>query len=243
MVGLIARACLLTLLVPLAWSQQNPGAAAAAQQNPPTQAPGGEAIFDQRCATCHGEQGQGISSLISIAGPNIQAEHNFGEVLTAVEVGPDHMPTFSYVLTAPEMRAVAQYVTQKLAVIPLTGGNLAEGGKLFRIYCGVCHRTAVRGGAMAFTGVNAPNLVDKSPALIAGAIRWGPGPMPKFTKAIIDDQQLDSIVEYVRYVQHPPSPGGSPMQFIGPVAEGCVCWIIVFGLIVATMWIEKGGKG
>jgi ubiquinol-cytochrome c reductase cytochrome c subunit len=233
LVGWLASALLLALALPAAFCQQNPGA-------PP---PDGKAIFHERCAKCHGEQGEGISSVVTIAGPDIQAEHNMGQVMAAVEVGPEHMPAFSWVLTVPEIRAVSEYVTQKLAVIPLSGGDLSEGGKLFRIDCAVCHRTAVRGGALAFTGINAPNLTSEPAPLIAGAIRWGPGPMPKFPPSLIDDKQLDSIVEYVRYVQHPPSPGGSPMEYIGPVAEGCVTWIVVFGLIAVTTWIEKGGKG
>jgi len=46
--------------------------------------------------------------------------------------------------------------------LPLTQGDLGEGGKLFRVYCASCHRTAVRGGALAFTGRNAPALTNKS---------------------------------------------------------------------------------
>jgi len=203
----------------------------------------GAIIFSQRCAKCHGEIGQGISTVITIAGPNIQAEHDHGAVMTAMEVGPSHMPSFAYVLSVEEMRSVADYVTQQLAVIPLNRGNLGDGGRLFRVYCATCHRTAVRGGALAFTGVNAPALTDKSPALIAGAIRWGPGPMPSFPASVVDDQQLASIVEYVKFVQHPPSPGGSSLNWYGPVAEGLVAWLVVFGVIAVTGWIEKGGKG
>jgi len=49
----------------------------------------------------------------------------------AVEAGPGHMPSFVNVLSVPEIRAVSYHVTQHLAVIPLQGGDLAEGGKLF----------------------------------------------------------------------------------------------------------------
>lgn len=180
---------------------------------------------------------------MTIGGPSLQAEHDHGMVMFAMEVGPSHMPNFSYVLSVQEMRAVADYVTQQIAVIPLTGGNLSEGGKLFRRSCSPCHRTAVRGGALAFTDVNAPSLVGKSPALIAGAIRWGPGPMPSFPATVFNDRQLSSIVEYVSFVQHPPSPGGVPLNFYGPVAEGFVAWIVLFVLVVITAWIERGGKG
>jgi ubiquinol-cytochrome c reductase cytochrome c subunit len=218
-----------------AWSQSTQN-----QSNPLVH---GQEVFSQHCAECHGEQGQGISGVVSIAGPNLQAEHDPGRVLTAVEVGPSHMPSFARILSVQDMRDVSGFVTQKIAVIPMQGGNLSEGGELFRMYCSACHRTAVRGGALVFDGVNAPDLSRKSRALIAGAIRWGPGPMPKFPPAVLSDQQVASIADYVKYVQHPPSPGGSPMNWYGPVAEGFVAWIIAFSLIIVAMWIERGGKG
>lgn len=209
----------------------------------PASPPDGQAIFEQRCAKCHGGQGQGVSAVITIGGPSLQAEHDHGEVMAAMEIGPSHMPQFPYVLSVPEMNAVADFVTQTLAVIPLRGGNLQEGGDLFREYCAPCHRTAVRGGALAFVGTNAPDLTNTSAAIIAGTIRWGPGPMPAFPASVLTDQQVDSIVQYVKHVQHPPSPGGSPMNWIGPVAEGFAAWVVLFGLVFLTGWIERGGKG
>jgi len=205
--------------------------------------PNGESIFASRCAKCHGEKGEGVSAVVTIAGPSLQAEHDHGQVMMAMEVGPSHMPQFPYLLSVKQMRAVADYVTQKLAVIPLAGGNVSEGGTLFRVNCAPCHRTAVRGGALAFTGVNAPELTGKSAAIVAAAIRWGPGPMPRFPASFINDQQLDSIVEYVKFVQRPPRPGGNALHYYGPVAEGFVAWIVVFALIMTAGWIERGGKG
>jgi ubiquinol-cytochrome c reductase cytochrome c subunit len=205
--------------------------------------PNGQAIFLQHCAKCHGEKGEGINAVVTIAGPNLQAEHNTGSAMTAMETGPSHMPSFVYVLSVPEMRAAADYVVNQLAVIPLTGGSPSEGGTLFRVYCATCHQTGARGGALAFTGINAPALTGKSAAIIAGAVRWGPGPMPAFPPSILTDKQLNSIVTYVEFIQHPPSPGGSPLNWYGPVAEGFAAWVIVFALVVITGWIEKGGKG
>ena len=218
--------------------QKSPNSGVA--QNP---SPNGQLLFDQRCALCHGAQGQGVNAVITFAGPSIQAVHNPGDVMMAMEVGPSHMPSFAYTLTIEQMNAIADYVTQRLAVIPLSGGDIGEGGRSFRRYCAPCHQTAVRGGALQFAGTNAPDISDKSPALIAGAIRWGPGTMPSFPSSVITDQQLASIVKYIQFVQHPPNPGGTPMNWFGPVAEGFVAWLTLFGVIVITGWIEKGGKG
>lgn len=204
---------------------------------------GGKAIFEERCSKCHGDRGQGISGVVTIAGPCLQAEHNPGEVVAAVEVGPGHMPSFVSTLTLPQIHAVADYVTQDLAVIPLEKGDIGQGGELFRHNCASCHRTAVRGGALGFVGTNAPALTGFSGAIIAGAIRWGPGPMPAFPQVAISDKQIGSIVEYIRYVQDPVSPGGTPLNWYGPVAEGFMAWIGVLAVIFLTVWIEKGGKG
>lgn len=233
---MLLRAIAVSLVVLLGWR-------AGLSQSTNGPSGDGEAIFLQRCAKCHGSQGQGVSSVVTIAGPSLQAEHNPGDVMTAMEVGPSHMPSFAFTLSVAQMRSVADFVTHQLAVIPLGGGDTGQGGKAFRIYCAPCHRTAVRGGALAFTSVNAPDLSQKSPALIAGAIRWGPGPMPSFPPSIIDDHQLASIVEYVKSVQQPPSPGGSPLNWYGPVAEGFAAWVVMFALIAVVGWIEKGGKG
>jgi ubiquinol-cytochrome c reductase cytochrome c subunit len=205
--------------------------------------PNGRAIFEQRCSKCHGTVGQGISGVIGVAGPRLQAEHKRGQVLMAMDIGPSHMPRFPYVLSIPEMRAVARFITQQIAVIPLAGGHLSEGGDLFRTNCAACHSPAVRGGALAFTGVNAPALTWKSAAIVGGAIRWGPGPMPAFPASVLNDQQLASVVQYVRFVQHPAHPGGNPLGYFGPVAEGLAAWIVAFLLVGVVMWIERAGKG
>jgi ubiquinol-cytochrome c reductase cytochrome c subunit len=184
-----------------------------------------------------------VTALVTIAGPSLQAEHNPGRVMAAVEVGPSHMPRFEYLLSVEQMQAVSDFVASKLAVIPMEAADLSRGGDVFRTYCASCHRTAVRGGALAFCGINAPSLTGKSAALVAGAIRWGPGPMPAFPRSVIDDKDLNAVVNYIRYAQQPYDPGGQPMNWYGPVAEGFAAWVGVLALVFVTAWIEKGGKG
>lgn len=231
--ALLQTSLLMMLVSPLAVGQQ-------VESDAPQD---GSALFTQKCSMCHGDKGQGIAAAVTIAGPSLQAEHDVGKVMTAVESGPSHMPAFSRVLSVPQIHAVTYYVTTQLAVIRLAGGDIGEGEKLFSTHCASCHRTAVRGGVLAFAGRNAPALTDKSAALIAGAIRWGPGTMPSFPEPILNDQQLDSVVQYVKYVQHPLDPGGNPLQYFGPVSEGYAAGAVLLILIGITGWIELGGKG
>lgn len=218
-------------------------ATSPAQQNPPDPLANGARIYAAQCAKCHGDHGEGRSAVISIAGPSLRAEHDFGKVMTAVEVGPEHMPRFVYMLSVDDIRDVSHYVVDRIANIPLGGGDIGKGGEQFRIYCASCHRTAVRGGALAFSGTNAPPLTHKSAALVAGAIRWGPGPMPAFPRAALSDDEVASLVEYVRFAEHPPNPGGATLSWYGPVPEGWMAWLVAIGLIGVVVWIERGGKG
>lgn len=211
--------------------------------NSSASAPDGEAIFQQRCAECHGARGEGVNAPITIAGPPLQAVHDAGTVTAAMEIGPSHMPRFAFVLSQAQMRAVATYVTQQIAVIPLQPGNMADGGKLYRLYCDSCHGPMVRGGVLAFMGVNPPSLARVDAPIIAGAIRMGPGPMPSFPPSVLSNEQVDSIVSYVKFMQRPPNLGGSPLGYFGPVAEGFIAWMMLFVIIGLCGWIEKGGKG
>jgi ubiquinol-cytochrome c reductase cytochrome c subunit len=203
----------------------------------------GEQIFSQQCARCHGIHGEGKTGNAAVAGPSLRAEHNHGQVMTAIEVGPSPMPSFVHVLSVAEIRDVSHYVADRIAVIPLDNGDLATGGVLYRSYCASCHRTAGRGGTLAYVGTNAPSIVDMSAARIAGAIRWGPGPMPSFSASLLDDAQVASVVDYVRGLQNLPTAGGISLWWYGPVPEGFVAWCTIAGLIIVTSWIEKGGRG
>jgi quinol---cytochrome-c reductase cytochrome c subunit len=153
------------------------------------------------------------------------------------------MPSFATTLTPEQIQAVADYVSTKIATVVLTGGSLSEGGVLYRMNCSPCHRTDVRGGALAFTKANAPPLTGLDSATIAGAIRTGPGPMPSFPPSVFNDHQLASIVMYARYMQHPPNYGGLPLDYYGPVAEGLVAIITVGVLGLIGFWIEQRGRG
>lgn len=203
----------------------------------------GQRVFTQQCARCHGDKGQGESATPQTTAPSLRAEHEYGKVMTAVEVGPASMPSFVHILSIADIRVVSHFVSERIADIPQRKGDVGIGGVLYRTYCASCHRTDGRGGALAFAGINAPDLMDKSPARIAGAMRWGPGPMPAFPESVLDDTQLASIVEYVQSLQNLPSPGGKPLAWYGPVSEGFVAWGIVSGLIFLAAWIEKGGQG
>ena len=197
----------------------------------------GVAIYSQNCAMCHGPTGAGV------IGPSLQAAHNPQQVMDIVRSGKGAMPSFSKTLSAAQIAAVAAYVTSRLAVLNLAAGDLAQGGVLYRLNCAPCHRTDVRGGALAFSRKNAPALTGLNSATIAGAVRTGPGEMPAFPASILSDQDLASIVKYVIFMRKPPDPGGLPLDYYGPVAEGLVAVGVALALALVAVWIEEKGRG
>src|SRR5919206_1172190 len=83
----------------------------------------------------------------------------------------------------------------------LSGGDLPEGGALFRLECAACHAWAGDGGALVHR--EAPGLHEATPLQIAEVIRVGPGQMPAFGTAALTDEQVGSVVAYVRYLADP----------------------------------------
>jgi ubiquinol-cytochrome c reductase cytochrome c subunit len=62
--------------------------------------------------------------------------------------------------------------------------------------------------------------------------------MPAFGRAAIDDAQLQSLVRYVRYLDHPDDRGGAPFWHVGPLVEGAIAVFLGLGvLVLAVRWI------
>ena len=103
-------------------------------------------------------------------------------------------------------------------------GSISQGLSLFTEHCAGCHQVMAQGGYV--TGALPPALVEATPVQVAQAVRIGPYVMPKFSKSAISDKQLDSIIRYVQYANHPDNRGGWSLGNIGPVPEGLVSWFI-----------------
>jgi ubiquinol-cytochrome c reductase cytochrome c subunit len=66
--------------------------------------------------------------------------------------------------------------------------------------------------------------------------------MPKFGTAAVPAGQLDDVVGYVHYLDHPQNRGGVPLWYLGPVAEGAVAIVLGLGLLLVLIrWIGSRG--
>jgi ubiquinol-cytochrome c reductase cytochrome c subunit len=69
--------------------------------------------------------------------------------------------------------------------------------------------------------------------------------MPRFSKAQLDQADLDSIARYVQLTQDPDDAGGFGIGHIGPVPEGLVAWLAAIAalLLIARLIGERNESG
>jgi ubiquinol-cytochrome c reductase cytochrome c subunit len=216
----------------------------------------GKQLYGRYCASCHGPNAEGSTSgqryggsqgrnqsVQTGLGPSL---HGVGALAADFYLRTGYMPLRrngiqprrSRLLLAPaEIDALVRYVAS-LGHGPGVPhprperGNVSEGMTLFRSHCAGCHQIVGEGGYV--TNAVPPALGDATPTQIAEAVRLGPYVMPKFSTKAISNAQLDSIIRYVRYAQHPDNRGGWALGNIGPVPEGLVSWFIAGTALLAT---------
>jgi ubiquinol-cytochrome c reductase cytochrome c subunit len=231
-----------------AGSTPRPGSAAAVQleaNRDPAVVAAGEQLYLTGCVSCHGVGGKGTPGYPSLVGVGAASADFF--------LRTGRMP-----LAAPAPQAPAkppaytdEQIIQLVAYVASLGdgppvpdirperGDLTEGAQLYLANCAACHNSTGIGGALSH-GNQAPPLLNVAPTQIGEAPRVGPGQMPVFGPDTLSDEQLDSIVRYVLYLQDPEHPGGLRIGSAGPVPEGLVAWLVgLGGLVLIARWITK----
>jgi ubiquinol-cytochrome c reductase cytochrome c subunit len=210
-----------------------------------TQRPDVRQVFLSDCATCHGAAGHGTNygpTLVGVGRASIDYEVSTGRMplAQAGRVPSRHRPSYSQATIDDLVNYTANLAGGDGPSIPkVENGDVADGGSLFRLQCAACHAWAGDGGALLHRV--APALHAATPTQIAEAVRVGPGQMPAFGTAALDDQQLDDVVAYVRYLDKPNDRGGSSLWHLGPVAEGGVALAIIAALLCFVLWIGERG--
>jgi len=209
----------------------------------------GRELYETGCISCHGTEGAGVKGPEGdVRGPSIV---DAGEAGAYYQLSTGRMPLANSsddpvrkppAYSPTEIRALVAYVASlgngpPLPSVDLDGADVAAGGELFRANCQACHSAAGSGGALSY-GRAAPALHSATPEQIAAAVRSGPGQMPVFGDAEIDQRQLDELTAYVRYLREPEDPGGFPIGRIGPIPEGFVAWSVgIVALLALVFWI------
>ena len=220
------------VFLPGARATVSPGVQAAASA-----ATAGQPLYEEHCASCHGDQGQGTGTAPAIAGLG-PAYYDF---MMSTGRMPLDFPTQSAVRRPPvlspgEITDITAYLSSlqpggiPIPHVPPNQGSLSQGEQLYESNCAPCHGTTGNGGAVGPR--SAPNLHLSTPRQIVEAMRIGPTTMPRFGAEQIPYREALSLVRYVLYLRDPRDRGGAGLSHVGPLIEGFIAILVGLGLIV-----------
>ena len=250
---LLAAAAGIGLLGMPVLATPSPSPSASAPGTAPAGVPAAESdlgtrLYQQSCASCHGQQGEG-----SQRGPALSG---VGPADTDFQVSTGRMPLgkerYSDVhrdpaLSPAEISALVQHVASfppggGPPIPAVTQGDVRSGRELFLTYCSACHSAAGMGATLN-NGRIAPSLMKATSTQIGEAVRVGPGLMPQFPAQVLSDTDVDDIAGYVAVLQNDHGNldrGGWSLGRLGPFTEGAVAW--VFGLAAVAFLARRLGK-
>lgn len=218
---------------------------AAAQDDDQELVDEGEELFLTGCVSCHGGGGVGVAglgpSLIGVGAASADFFLSTGR-MPAVEGVSAQSARKQPAYSTEEIAALVAYVASlgdgpPIPVVDLEHADVARGGVLYRANCASCHNASGIGGALSY-GKNAPALDDATAVQVVQAMRIGPGQMPVFDEATLDEQAANDIAAYVEYLRDPDDRGGLSLGRVGPVTEGFIALLVgLGGLCVIGMWV------
>ena len=203
----------------------------------------GASLYAVHCTSCHGANLAGTAngpSLLQAAGAPVNFYLTTGRMpLPAPGVQAEHGPPY---FDANQIAALDAFVASRaqraihVPRIEIDPALLQRGRQLFESNCEACHGVAGQGATAGFGWIALP-LDQATPRQIVQAMRIGPGVMPVFTPAEISDEDATAIATYVRHLATAPeNPGGTPFDYLGPVAEGFIGWAIGIGALFLVIY-------
>jgi ubiquinol-cytochrome c reductase cytochrome c subunit len=223
-----------------------PGVAAA---DPTDQAGHGDPavgafLYGRDCVGCHGVDGLGSWSGPSLEGTG--AASNYYVLSTGrMPIAPGEPARRREARYTPdEIDALVTHVTglidgPEVPEVSVEDVDLALGGRLYRLHCGVCHSSTGIGVALTADAF-APPVLDSEPGEVAAVMAAGPGAMPAFYPDVFTDTEFDSIVAYVQQLRQPVDQGGLPFGRAGRVDEALAAWGLgILALVLLAGWIAR----
>ncbi|WP_224279496.1 cytochrome bc1 complex diheme cytochrome c subunit [Nocardioides lacusdianchii] len=253
LLGLLISGSLYTALAP---------AQAQDQASATEQVAKGKELFLVSCATCHGQNGEGV--------PTVRDGYQLGPSLVGVgaasvdfQVGTGRMPMARPEQQAPrkqvvfdeeETAALAAYVASlgpgpaipdesDYSIDGLSEAEreeaIARGGQIFLTNCTACHNFNGAGGAMPRGGY-APSLHGVDGKYIYEALLTGPQQMPNFSNGNLPPDAKRDVIAYLNSLEETPEYAGFTLGGLGPVSEGLFAWLVgIGGLVGAAVWIAS----
>ncbi len=192
----------------------------------------GRKVFEAQCAGCHGQQGLGDGEAAAsfdtaprnLADGDWLSGRSDDQLRSSISHGVPGtpMPAFYGDLSGPEMDAVVSYLRQLGDVQQRPNPLVGWAEDTYLAYCASCHGVDGDGAGIAAGRIDPVPRSFRNPAWMAGqtaakleaAVRHGRSgtAMPPFG-AILDDDEIARLVEYIRAFSGPEAIPGSDSAF------------------------------
>lgn len=201
-------------------------------------------LYGRDCASCHGPDGRGSWRGPSLEGTGAAGNYYMlatGRMPIASPGEPVRRQEPGY--SPEEIDALVQHVTTlvdgpDVPAVDLADADLALGGSLYRVHCGVCHSSTGIGSALAMDAF-APPVVDADADEVAAVMTSGAGAMPAFYPGAFTKREFDSVVAYVQLLREPVD-RGVPFGRAGRVDEALAAWGVgIVTLLLLAGWIAR----
>ena len=249
LVGLVTAGGLYTALAP-AQAQDSDTLAIEVEK--------GRELFLVGCSSCHGLNGEGVSTLDgNNLGPSLVG---VGAAAVDFQVGTGRMPMAQPGAQAPRKPVTySEEETAQLAAYVASLGPgpaipdesdysiegldddakeaaVVRGGQIFLTNCTACHNFEGSGGAMPRGGY-APALDGVESKYIYEALLTGPQNMPSFSNGNLAPEEKRDVIAYLKSLEEQPGYGGFGMGGLGPVTDGVFAWLVgIGGLVAFAIW-------
>jgi len=212
----------------------------------------GRKLFIANCASCHGAQAQGNGSygpsLVGVGAASVDFQVSTGRMPLAAPGTQAPANRSAVNLSAEEITLLAQYVgslgpgpdVPSAEYLDLEGADIANGGKVFRTNCAMCHNSSGAGGALT-RGKYAPSLMNVEPQHIYEAMLTGPQSMPVFPDSTITPEDKRDVIAFLKDIEEGGSAyGGQGLGALGPAGDAIFIWTFGVGmLIAAAVWLGR----
>ncbi len=214
----------------------------------------GRKLFLANCATCHGTNAEGKTGAGNTAGPSLVG---VGAAAIDFQVGTGRMPMANPNVQAPdkpkvfsdeEIRQLGAFIESlgpgpdvpDAQWVDLVNANIANGGKIFRTNCAMCHNSSAQGGALT-RGKYAPSLMNVEPKHIYEAMLTGPQSMPVFNDATITPQEKEDVIAFIKNIEEGGNDyGGHSLGSLGPAGDAVFIWTFGIALLIAAaIWLGR----
>lgn len=212
----------------------------------------GQKLFLANCATCHGKNGEGHGT----AGPSLAG---VGKAATDFQVSTGRMPLATPGVQAPPNPNQVNFSEKQIDQLgdfvaslgpgpdipdaeytDLANADIANGGKIFRTNCAMCHNSSAQGGALT-RGKYAPSLMGVEPVHMYEAMLTGPQSMPVFNDNTITPQEKEDVIAFITNIEEGGNAyGGHDLGSMGPAGDAVFIWTIGIGLLIAAaVWLGR----